>query len=102
MPVSTIWRSLNRKENFCNATDLTAQTAFTLINPQTKELAFKVFEFDDENYFNRQRVYNYYSMLLVTEGAGKLEADFSEYQFKENVLMCFSVYQPFVILSEST
>lgn len=81
---------------------MTAQTAFTLINPQTKELAFKVFEFDDEKYFNSQRVYNYYSMLLVTEGAGKLEADFSEYPFKENALMCFSVYQPFVILPEST
>lgn len=79
---------------------MTAQTDFTLINPQTKELAFKVFEFDDEKYFSRQRVYNYYSILLVTEGTGKLEADFSEYQFEENALMCFSVYQPFVIHPE--
>ncbi|MES2428045.1 MAG: helix-turn-helix domain-containing protein [Bacteroidota bacterium] len=76
---------------------MTAQTAFTLVNPQTKELAFKIFEFEDDSYFKSQRVYNYYSMLLVTEGSGNLKADFSEYTFDKNALMCFSVYQPFVI-----
>jgi AraC family transcriptional activator of pobA len=76
---------------------LTAQTAFTLVNPQTKELAFKIFEFEDDSYFKKQRGYNYYSMLLVTDGCGNLKADFSEYTFDKNVLMCFSVYQPFVI-----
>ena len=76
---------------------MTAQTAFTLVNPQTRELAFKIFEFEDEEYFRKQRVYNYYSILLVTEGYGKLDADFSAYTFKTGALMCFSVYQPFVI-----
>jgi AraC-like DNA-binding protein len=76
---------------------VTAQTAFTLINPQSRELAFKIFEFEDEEYFRKQRVYNYYSILLVTEGSGNLTADFSEYKFEKGTLMCFSVYQPFVI-----
>ena len=76
---------------------MTAQTAFTLINPQTKELAFSIFEFEDDSYFKQQRVYNYYSMLLITEGKGKLTADFSEYTFHDQALLCFSVYQPFII-----
>lgn len=78
-------------------TILTAQTAFTLINPQTKALAFKIFSFEDDAYFNKLRNDNYYSLMLVTEGEGNLRADFSEYKFGENSLMCFSVYQPFMI-----
>jgi AraC family transcriptional activator of pobA len=80
---------------------LTAQTAFTLVNPQTKELAFKIFDFEDDSYFKQQRVYNYYSMLLVTEGSGKLAVDYSEYALQKDALMCFAIYQPFVINAES-
>jgi AraC family transcriptional activator of pobA len=79
---------------------LTAQTAFTLINPQTKALAFKIFAFEDDSYFNQQKNYNYYTMVLVTKGNGKITADFWEYEFKENSLMCFSIYQPYMIKAE--
>jgi AraC family transcriptional activator of pobA len=79
---------------------LTAQTAFTLINPQTKALAFKIFAFEDDSYFNQQKNFNYYSMVLVTEGKGRLTADFSEYDFNENSLMSFSIYQPFIIKAD--
>jgi AraC family transcriptional regulator, transcriptional activator of pobA len=77
------------------------QTAFTLINPQTNALAFKIFAFEDDTYFNEVKNYNYYSMVLVTEGKGLLRADFSEYPFKAGCLMCFSVYQPFTIRADS-
>ena len=76
------------------------QTAFTLINPQTKALAFKIFAFEDDAYFADLKNQNYYSMILVTEGRGKLRADFSEYTFEKNSLMCFSVYQPYMIKAE--
>ncbi|OKS88048.1 helix-turn-helix domain-containing protein [Mucilaginibacter polytrichastri] len=79
---------------------MTAQTAFTLINPQTKALAFKIFAFEDDSYFNQQKNYNYYSMILVIKGKGRLKADFSEYEFKENSLMTFSIYQPYMIKAE--
>lgn len=77
------------------------QTAFTLINPQTKALAFKIFAFEDDTYFNQVKNYNYYSMILVTEGKGKLRADFSEYPFEAGCLMCFFVYQPFMIEADN-
>jgi AraC-like DNA-binding protein len=76
------------------------QTAFTLINPQTKALAFRIFEFEDDSYFADLKNQNFYSIVLVTGGRGKLRADFSEYTFETNSLMCFSVYQPYMIKAE--
>jgi len=77
-----------------------AQTDFTLINPQTKEPAFRLFTFEDDSYFRKRANYNCYSIILIVKGQGKLTADFSEYTFEENTLMCFSVYQPFVICAK--
>lgn len=40
---------------------------------------------------------NYYSLIWVREGNGKVKSDFSEYNFEENALLAFSPYQPFMI-----
>jgi AraC-like DNA-binding protein len=77
------------------------QTAITLINAQTKALAFKIFAFEDDAYFNQVKNYNYYSIVLVTEGKGKLRADFSEYQLDADCLVCIAVYQPFMIKADA-
>jgi AraC family transcriptional activator of pobA len=74
-----------------------AQTQFTLINSQTKALAFKIYAFDDVSYFENSNNYNYYSMILVSKGKGEIKVDSSAYSFNENSLACFSVYQPFKI-----
>ena len=79
---------------------MTAQTAFTLINPQTKALAFRIYAFEDDSYFEELKNYNYYSMILVTGGRGKFRADLSEYSFESSSLLCFSIYQPFMIRAE--
>ncbi|WP_207429769.1 helix-turn-helix domain-containing protein [Pedobacter sp. SYSU D00535] len=76
---------------------MTAQTSFTLVNPQSGNLAFRIHEFEDDSYFREQKKAGYYSIVLVTKGRGLLKADFSEYDFNENALMCFSLYQPFII-----
>ncbi len=79
---------------------MTAQTAFTLINPQTKALAFHLYAFEDDSYFEKLRNFNYYSMILVTAGRGKFRADLADYSFERNTLMCFPIYQPFMIRAE--
>ena len=76
---------------------MTAQTVFTLINPKTGNLAFKIFSFEDNSHFDHLQRLNYYSILLVTEGMGRLKADFSEYGFQQNTLLSFAPYQPFMI-----
>jgi len=79
---------------------LIAQTAFTLINPQTKALAFHIYDFEDDSYFEKLKNFNYYSMILVSAGRGKFQADLADYSFEHNSLLCFSIYQPFMIRAE--
>jgi len=71
--------------------------SYTLINPQNGHLAFKIFSFENNNHFDHIQRLGYYSMILVLEGHGKLKADFSDYNFHKNTLMCFSPYQPFMM-----
>lgn len=73
------------------------KNSFTLINPQTGSLAFKLFYFEKNNPFDHIQRLNYYSMVWITKGKGSVKADFSEYNFKEDVLFSFSPYQPFML-----
>jgi len=78
-----------------------AQSALTLINPQNGNLAFKLFTFDENNHFDHLQRNNYYSLIWIKEGNGKLKADFYEYDFEPNSLFSFSLYQPFMFSSEN-
>lgn len=74
-----------------------AQNAFTLVNPQTGNLAFKVLHFEDNSHFDHLQRLNYYSIILITEGGGKLNIDYSEYDIKANDVLFFYPYQPFMV-----
>jgi len=74
-----------------------SQHALTLTNPQNGNLAFKIFNFEDNIHFDHIQRNNYYSLIWVKKGKGKLKADFSEYDFGKNTLLAFSPYQPFMI-----
>jgi len=78
---------------------MTDQTVFTLVNEQNGNLAFKLFSFEDNSYFDHLQRNNYYSLIWVIEGNGKLKTDFSEYNFEQNSLFAFSPYQPFMFSS---
>jgi AraC family transcriptional activator of pobA len=80
---------------------LTTQTAFTLVNPQTGNLAFKLFSFDGDSGFDHLQRHNYYTIVWATIGAGKLKTDFSEYEFNGSTLFTFSIYQPFMITGQN-
>jgi AraC family transcriptional activator of pobA len=72
----------------------------TLINPQNGNLAFKFLPFDDGSYFDHVQRNNYYSLIWVKEGVGKVKADFAEYDFSKNSLFAFSPYQPFMFVAQ--
>ncbi|MES2520763.1 MAG: helix-turn-helix domain-containing protein [Bacteroidota bacterium] len=76
------------------------QSAFTLVNPQNGNLAFKVFSFENNSYFDHIQRLNYYSIIWVKNGNGKVKVDFSEYDFGENNLLSFAPYQPFMLIEE--
>ena len=68
------------------------QNVFTLINPQTGNLAFKILPFDDNSHFDHLQRNNFFSLIWVTKGKGKVKADFAEHHFEENSLLAFSPY----------
>lgn len=74
---------------------------FTFINPQTGNLAFKLYSFEKENPADHIQRLNYYSLIWVKHGIGEVKADFSSYAFKENTLFSFSPYQPFMLNGET-
>ncbi len=77
------------------------KNSYTLIDPQTGNLAFKIFSFEGNNHFDHVQRLNYYSMIWVQKGFGKIKANFLEYDLSENSLFCFAPYEPFMIC-EST
>ena len=77
-----------------------SQPSQTLINPQNGNLAFKLLPFEDGSYFDHVQRNNYYSLIWVREGEGKVKADFAEYEFNANSLFAFSPYQPFMFAAK--
>lgn len=73
------------------------QKGNTLVNPSNGNLAFKIFSFEDNNSFDHLQRLNYYTVILIHNGVGKLKVDFTEYDFNQKTLMCFTPYQPFMI-----
>ncbi|MBI5856592.1 MAG: helix-turn-helix domain-containing protein [Sphingobacteriales bacterium] len=76
------------------------QNTLTLVNPQNGNLAFKIFFFEDNRFFDHIQRNNFYSLIWLKEGSGKLKADFSEYIFLNGYLLSFSPYQPFMLLPD--
>jgi AraC family transcriptional activator of pobA len=76
------------------------QNVFTLINQQDGNLAFKMFAFTDNSYFDYLQRNNFYSIIWINKGNGLLKVDFSEYTFEENTMFTFAPYQPFMVSTD--
>jgi len=79
---------------------MTNKNTFTLVNPETGNLAFKLFSFEDNSSFDHIQRLNYYSLIWIQKGSGKVKVDFSEYDFTENQLLAFAPYQPFMLTAQ--
>ena len=77
-----------------------SQSVYTLVNQQNGDLAFKLFEFDNNSYFDHIQRNNYFSLILITSGEGMAKVDLCDYAFKENTLFAFFPYQPFMLQSK--
>ncbi len=78
---------------------MTDRNTYTLVNPQNGNLAFKLFSFESNACFDDIQRLNYYTLIWVQNGSGKVKVDFSEYDFTENQLLAFAPYQPFMLSS---
>lgn len=73
---------------------------FTLVDPIKGNLAFKLFSFEDNSYFDHLQRNNYFSVIWIKEGSGKLKSDFSSYDFDKDTLLAFAPYQPFMLSTD--
>jgi AraC-like DNA-binding protein len=73
------------------------QLKLELVNPQTNVLAFRLIQLNDDQYFKSLKSYNCYKVILIREGKGQLTFDTAKYEFSENCLIRFPIYQPFQI-----
>lgn len=73
-----------------------------LVNPQTNVLAFKLIQLNDDKYFKNLKNFNCYKVILIRKGTGRLIFDTAKYDFSENCLIRFPIYQPFQIEADGT
>jgi AraC-like DNA-binding protein len=73
----------------------------TLTNSQNGNLAFKLLTLDNNDNFDHIQRNNYYSLIWIKDGNGKLISDFKEYDIASNHLFAFTPYQPFMFLADS-
>ncbi len=78
-----------------------SQSVYTLVNQQNGNLSFKLFEFDNNSYFDHIQRNNYFTLIMVMSGEGVAKVDFCDYSFKENTLFAFYPYQPFMLISKT-
>ncbi|WPU96939.1 helix-turn-helix domain-containing protein [Mucilaginibacter sabulilitoris] len=78
---------------------MNAPNETALINPLTNALAFKVFQFRDDQYFKNLNCFNFYTVILIRKGSGQVIFDLAKYDFDENTLIRFPVYVPFQLNS---
>lgn len=73
------------------------QSAYTMVNPQNGNLAFKLFTFEDNAFFDHVQRNNYFSLIWVQAGSGQVKVDFAEYDFGAQTLFAFAPYQPYML-----
>lgn len=74
-----------------------SSNSYTLVDPLSGNLAFKLSHFDNHGHFDHVQRLNYYSLIWIQKGKGTVRADFAEHEFFDQHLFAFAPYQPFLI-----
>lgn len=73
----------------------------TLVDNQSGELVFKLYQFESLRHFDHIQRLNYYSIIWIKSGNGTALIDTDKYKYSENRIFCFSPYQPFMLNEET-
>lgn len=73
----------------------------TLVDNQSGELAFKLYQFESIRHFDHIQRLNYYSIIWIKSGRGTALIDTDKYTYSENQIFSFSPYQPFMFSAET-
>lgn len=72
-----------------------------LFDPRRGDLAFKLEDLGVGVEFSHPQRFNYFTVLWLRKGRGRLHADLSEYAFEGPALLFFNPYQTFFLAPES-
>lgn len=72
---------------------------FTWTNRQADLLAFKLLQFEENFGTGEVQRNNYYSLIWIKEGTGKIVTGITEYNFEAGTLFAFAPFQPFMFSS---
>jgi AraC-like DNA-binding protein len=73
-----------------------------IIHPKTNNLDLRIFTIDGANPFDHLQRLNYYSLVWIKQGTGRVQADFSDYTLSPGRLFAFTPYQPFIFFPDDT
>jgi AraC family transcriptional activator of pobA len=72
------------------------QSSLTLLDQQNGKPAFRLFSFQDNSFFEQLERNNFFILIWIKSGSGKLTVDLESYDFGENTLFSFAPYQPYL------
>ncbi len=77
------------------------QTNFSMFNQTNGSIKFNLYKFEEDCFLGQIQRYNYFSLIWVKEGSGKVKTGFSEFIFQDNTLFAFAPFQPFIFSTEN-
>lgn len=80
---------------------MSSQTNLSMLNQTDGSLLFNLYKFEENCFFGQVQRNNYFTLIWVKEGSGKVKTGFSEFDFNANTLFAFAPFQPFVFSTES-
>ncbi len=76
------------------------QSKHSLENQANGGLAIDLFKFEENCFSDQVQRNNYFSIIWIKEGFGKVKTGFSEFDFKGNSLLTFAPNQPYLFAAE--
>jgi AraC-like DNA-binding protein len=76
---------------------MTTASSMALKNAAGGELGFRILHFEDDKHFSELQRVPYFSIILVSAGAGALNADLAAYEISKGTMLFLSPFQPFMI-----
>ena len=77
------------------------QFNFSMANQINENFIFNFYKFEENCFFGQIQRNNYFSLIWVKEGNGKVKTGFSEFDFGKNSLFAFAPFQPYLISTEN-
>lgn len=81
---------------------MSVQTSFSITTPANGSHFFNLNKFEENYFLGHIQRNNYFSLIWVKEGSGKVKTGFSEFDFQDNTLFAFAPFQPFSFSSENS